>query len=158
MDAYLSLVKLEFWHWWAIALIFVVVEALSPSGAMAALAVAAAIVGAIFMLEPEMEAMTQLGIFFGLSVVLFLMFHFFLKDLVAQSKKDKASAQALIGKQYTLTSSVRNGFGELVIDGERWSLKGPDIDKGTEVRIIGLDSKMLVVAPVGKTYKSGGVS
>lgn len=140
---------LEFWHWWAIALILVVVEALSPSGFFAGMAMAAALTGAAYLAFPEMGLLEQFGIFGVLSFLFYFLFNYLLAKLgIGQGKKPAELAQEFMGKDFELGMAIKNGYGELEINGVNWSLKGPDVPSGSTVRVIGLDGDMLVVLPV----------
>jgi len=143
-------IQIEFWHWWVLALCFVVFEAMIPSGVFFSLAIAAGALGAIVMQYPYLEISPQLGIFATIAMTLTL--------IIAHRKRAQyqkaleegtaAPAQTMLGKEFELTSPIQNGFGEIELDGQHWSLKGPSIKTGVLVRVLRLDGEMLMVMPV----------
>jgi len=142
-------IQIEFWHWWVLALCFVVLEAMIPSGVFFAMTIAAAVLGAVIMQFPYLEVSPQLGIFATITMTLTL--------IIARRKRaqyqaalaqGESPAQLMIGKEFELNSPIQNGFGEIKLDGQHWSLKGPSIKSGTLVRVLQLDGEMLMVMPV----------
>ncbi len=141
---------LEFWHWWALALILVVVEALVPSGVFVALAVSAGIMGGLFLYLPDLSWQAQLAGFGGIALVLsYPTTYWYRKKLDSHNNMEEIMSH-FIGQDLVLTSAIQNGFGEIELDGRIWSLKGPDIKKGVKVRIVDMDGNMLVVLPYPK--------
>jgi len=139
---------LEFWHWWALALIFVVVEAVMPSGVFMSMALAGGFMGALFLAYPDITWQAQLGGFAAFTMVLSYPTTYFYRKKLGSHDDFRSVAAKLIGEEIELTMPVQNGFGEIEVDGTIWSLKGPDIKKGERARIIGTDGDMLVVRPV----------
>jgi len=142
-------IQVEFWHWWVLALCFVVFEAMIPSGVFFSMTIAAGVLGAIIMQYPYLELSPQLGIFATISMTITL--------IIARRKRAQyleaaeqgdSPAQLMIGKEFELSSPIQNGFGEIQLDGQHWSLKGPNIKTGTLVRVLQLDGEMLMIMPV----------
>ncbi|MDH3326544.1 MAG: NfeD family protein [Gammaproteobacteria bacterium] len=140
---------LEFWHWWALALIFVVVEALLLSGAFAAFAAAGLIAGSALYFYPELDWKLQLVIFATSTAILFFLIRVLFSDWLNQNAEDNASTSEMIGKEFVLKLPIQNGFGEIEIDGKNWAIKGADQKTGTTVKVIGVDSYFLSVYPIG---------
>ncbi|MDX1811972.1 MAG: NfeD family protein [Gammaproteobacteria bacterium] len=139
---------LEFWHWWALALCFVVIEAIYPSGVFMAMALAGGFMGALYWYYPELTVPAQLGGFGAFTMVLsYITTYFYRKKLGSHDDVRSIAAQHM-GKEITLTMPVQNGFGEVELDGTIWELKGPDIKKGEKAKIIGIDHHALVVRPL----------
>lgn len=144
--------ELLFWHWWAIALILVVAEAMTPSGVFAGMALSAGLVGAVALVYPEMHWEPQVSIF-GIGAVIFTIvwrFVFNVKNREESEYATRAKAKTYIGKEFDLVMPLQNGFGEIEMDGIHWELKGPDCKSGTRVRVVNLDGTILVVYPVPK--------
>ncbi len=144
--------QLLHWHWWVIGLVLVVIEALLPSGMWAAMAMAAISTGAAAWLIEGLAWQFQLGIFCTLLLIFIVVISIVKKRLPGRSEKegsaDSPKAKAYIGKDITLTGPIKNGFGEVQMDEIWWSIKGPDLKKGTKVRVIGTDAGMLSVLPL----------
>ncbi len=140
--------ELEFWHWWAIALMLVVAEALSPSGIFGGMAVAAALLGAIFLANPEMHWKVQLGLFGLLTLILSGGWYFMQRKASGTARATRQKAKGYIGRELVLSQPIQNGFSELEIDGICWELKGPTLKAGTKVRVVAVDGDILVVRPL----------
>lgn len=141
------------WFWYAIALILVVFEGMRPSGLFASMAVTAGILGGIVTGYPELSWQQQLGIYAAMTLVL----SFITMKLVARFRKNHdegPESTSMIGKEFQLTFPIQNSFGEIELDGLFWSLKGPDMKKGTLVRVVGVDGEMLAVMPVSALSSS----
>jgi len=151
----LQQLELLFWHWWALALIFVVLEALIPSGIYVGLAVSGAITGAIKLNYPELAWEPQLGIFASIAVVITLVWRklFKVSESENQDIATKSKAKAQIGKEFVLRLPLQNGFGEAELDEISWELKGPDTKAGRTVRVVGVDGCILVVYPLPEKKK-----
>ena len=138
---------LEFWHWWVLALIFVVVEALMVSGVFAAFAIAGLITGIASNMYPALEWQAQLGIFATTTIIFQFLVRLFFSKKLDEAAGDELTSSAMIGKELILKSPIQNGFGEIEIDGVNWAIKGPDQKKGTLVKVIGVDGNFLAVYP-----------
>lgn len=139
---------LEFWHWWALALIFVVVEAIMPSGVFMSMALAGGAMGALFLMYPDITWQAQLGGFAAFTMALSYPMTYLYRRKLGSHNSVRSAAAHLMGEEIELTMPIQNGFGEIDIDGTIWGLKGPEIKKGSRVRIIGIDGDMLVVRPL----------
>ncbi|MDH5299938.1 MAG: NfeD family protein [Gammaproteobacteria bacterium] len=143
------------WHWWAIALIFVVLEALIPSGIFVGIAVSGAITGAIKINFPALSWEAQLGIFATITVVVTFIWRKIFKVSEAENQDiaTKGKARAQVGKEFVLKLPLQNGFGEAELDDISWELKGPDTKAGKRVRVVGVDGSILVVYPLPEKKK-----
>ena len=144
----IQLFELEFWHWWAIALILVVVEALVPMGIFGGMAIASAITGALFLAFPELHWKPQLAIFAALTTVFSGAWYMLLRKSSSAAYSTRQKAKEYIGRDLVLTQPLQNGFSELELDGICWELKGPNLRAGAKVRVVGVEGDILVVYPV----------
>jgi len=140
------------WLWYAIALVLVVFEGMRPSGLFAAMAVTAGILGGLVTAYPELTWQQQLGIYAASTMVLSFIF---IKIVAAIRKNDDDTPESktMIGEEFALSHSIQNNFGEIELDGVFWSLKGPDMEKGSYVRVVGVDGQMLAVMPISALSK-----
>lgn len=142
------IIQVEFWHWWVLALCFVVIEGMIPSGVFISMGIAGSILGAILMKYPYLEVTLQLGIFGSITMVLtFIFAQYKRKQYLEEVANGKIPASNMLGKELKLKLPIQNGFGEIEINGYHWSLKGPDTPAGTLVKVIQLDGEMLLVYP-----------
>ncbi len=141
---------LEFWHWWALALIFVVIEALILSGVFVSLAIAGLFTGMASNSYPELDWRMQLVIFSAITATSLVIIRALFADWLNKNAEEHNSSSEMIGKDLILTLPIQNGFGEINIDGKNWAIKGPELKPGTKVRVIGIDSYFLKVHPVSQ--------
>ena len=141
-------IEVEFWHWWVLALCFVVIEAMKPVLVFAAMGIAAGILGGLLMMYPYMEIRQQLGIFGAFTMVAILISaRYKRKQYQEEFANGETLAQEMIGREFKLKYAVQNGFGEINLDDQHWSLKGPPMPPGTLVKVVRLDGDMLLVFP-----------
>ena len=142
--------ELLFWHWWALGLVLVVMEALTPSGIFAGMAVSAGATGAVSLANEELAWEPQVAIFAVITVLITFAWRKILGVSASEGEEfsTRAKAKKLVGTEFELTLPLQNGFGEALVDGINWELKGPDSKKGSRVRIIGIDGNILVVYPL----------
>ena len=140
--------QLESWHWWALGLIAVVLEAMLPTGLFAGMAIAALFVGFVLSLVPELSVPLQLVMMtVGTLGLQALIRKFFYRKTADDDIPIEERARDIMGKEYELQMAIQNNFSELEIDGVHWEIKGRDQKEGTHIRVIGLDGHMLVVIP-----------
>jgi len=143
------IIQVEFWHWWVLALCFIVIEAMIPSGVFAGMTLAGAALGALMFSNPHLPITVQLGIFGTITmVVAYSIAYFRRKKNMAAAVEGQVSADEMMGKEFELKFPIQNGFGDIELDGQHWSIKGPDAIAGTLVRVVKLDGEMLLVYPV----------
>lgn len=148
--------QLLHWHWWVLGLVMVVIEAMIPSGLWAAMAGAAIIVGAAAWMIEGLSWQFQLGLFSSLLLIFMFIISKIKKRIPTENldgSADSPKARAYIGRDIILTGAIQNGFGEVEMDDIWWSIKGPDLKKGTKVRVIGTDAGMLSVLPITQKDK-----
>jgi membrane protein implicated in regulation of membrane protease activity len=142
--------EMLFWHWWALGLVLVVMEALTPSGVFAGMAVSAGATGAITLSNEELAWEPQLAIFAVITVIITFAWRKILGVSASEEAEfsTRSKAKALVGTEFELALPLQNGFGEALVDDVNWELKGPDTKKGNRVRVIGIDGSILVVYPL----------
>jgi len=141
--------KLLFWHWWVLTLIFMVIEAIAPSGLFAAMTLGSLITGGVAWANPEMAWGLQLVLFGTITAVVFLPLSAFLKKKQRLAGvTDEDTLTNYLGNELVLTSAMMNGFSEIELDGEIRMLKGPEMKVGTKVKVVGTDGDILVVYPL----------
>jgi membrane protein implicated in regulation of membrane protease activity len=53
--------------------------------------------------------------------------------------------QQYTGRIFTLDHPIVNGVGKIDVDDSTWRVKGPDLEAGTRVRVVGVDGVVFVV-------------
>uniref|UniRef100_UPI0035CBADFF NfeD family protein n=1 Tax=uncultured Sphingomonas sp. TaxID=158754 RepID=UPI0035CBADFF len=135
--------------WLAAALGLVIAELLVPGFFLIFLGAAAAVVGVLVLIAPELPILVQAVVFAALTA-----------GAVAAGKRwyrgsDRTSsdpllndrAARLIGKRVEVCEAIVDGEGRVKVGDGAWNAVGPDAAVGTSVRIVGADGSVLRVEP-----------
>jgi membrane protein implicated in regulation of membrane protease activity len=135
--------------WACLALLLIAAEVLAPGVFMLWLGVAAAAVFAIVLLIPGIPPLVQAIAFVLLSFGLIAVYRQFFRHSDKQSDQPllNRKAEQLIGKVLPLHQAIVNGQGRVKLGDALWTVEGPDLPQGTQVRVIGATSMTLKVDP-----------
>jgi len=138
---------LEPWHWWVLAIVLLILEALAPGAAFMWIGVAAGIVGVVFWVVP-ISWETQFTLFAALSVLSIVGWLLYRqRHPVAQSPLPMLNRrmERYVGTVLTLDNPIVNGTGQVHMKDTLWTVKGPDLPAGSKVRVVGYDGPVLKV-------------
>ncbi len=152
MEEFLPILEgVQAWHWWALAAILVAAEMLSPTFYFLWPGIAAAIVGLILTVAPDISSDTQIIIFAVLAVVTTVAW----KQFAPESWMSTAPVGTLnqraaqyLGRRAKATGDFAGGRGAILLDDTRWSavtVDGSDPANGETVEIVGADGAVLRV-------------
>ncbi len=138
-----------YWQWWVLAGVLLIVEVLAPGTFFLWLAVSAAAVGLLVWLVPTTSIEAAWSIFAVLGVISVVMVLKFRKP----PKEDAANklnkrGQEYVGRVFELTEPIHNGKGKLKIGDTLWSVSGPDLPTGTQVKVAAVEAGELKVEGV----------
>jgi hypothetical protein len=136
----------EPWHWFAAALIFMMIELAMPGFIMIWFGVAAASVGLILLMMP-LSAQVQLAIWAALSIASIIVWRIWRKKNPAENPDLSLNRRqdAYIGRSFSLSEASDNGYGKVKVDDSIWKVRlEEDLKKGTKVRITGTDGAILI--------------
>lgn len=126
-----------FWHWWALSLIFLVIEVLVPSFFFLWLAAAGLITGIIVWLF-LITFNAQLFVFSVFAIAAIVLW-----KIVGHKKTQKTDhpllnkrGQQYIGRTFNLYEAIENGQGKIKVDDSIWTVNGEDCTVATKVRVI----------------------
>jgi membrane protein implicated in regulation of membrane protease activity len=126
-----------FWHWWALSLIFLVIEVLVPSFFFLWLAAAGFTTGVVVWLF-SIALNTQLFVFSVLAIAAIGLW-----KIVGHKKLQKTDhpllnkrGQQYIGRKFNLYEAIENGQGKIKVDDSIWTVHGEDCTVATKVRVI----------------------
>lgn len=139
--------QLEFWHWWVLAAVLIALEVLAPSTVLLWPGIAAAIVGVVLLISPDIGWQAQVLLFAVLSVVSLGLWLGVLRSRFVDSTESKLNRRGAeyIGREYVLTEPIVAGAGSLNIDDTKWRVAGEDLDAGIRVRVVEMDGAVLKV-------------
>jgi len=141
--------RFEVIAWGCLALLLIAAETLAPGVFMLWLGVAAGIVFAIVLVFPGIPLLWQTVGFVLFSFALIPAYRYFFRMHDRQSDQPllNRKAEQLIGKVLPLHQAIVNGQGRVKIGDALWTVEGPDMPQGTQVRVIGATSMILKVDP-----------
>ncbi len=135
----------EFWHWWMLAAVLLIVETLSPTFFTLWIAIAATITGFVLYMMPQIEWQYQVLLFAILSVVSIVAWRAYhiKKPVTSDQPLLNRRGEQYIGRIVTMDRPVIDGYGKVQIDDLIWKIKGEDCPAGTKVKIVGIDNIVL---------------
>ena len=138
------------WHWFLLAVALIILEALTPIAFFMWLAVAAAVVGLVLLVLPDMAWQAQLVLFAFASVMSLVLGRRYLKRHPIRTDEPTLNKRGhqYIGRVFTLDQPIVNGAGKLRVDDTIWKIGGRDCVEGTRVRVTDVDGVVLLVAPM----------
>ena len=138
---------LSFWDWLALGTILLILEVFGAGGYLLWVGMAAAIVGVLTFLIPDLSWEVQLLLFGLLSVLTAL--YWWKRQRSAASASDQPTlnlrGQELIGKTFVVHEAIVGGRGKIKVADGVWMAKGPDTPAGSRVRVIGQEGVVIQV-------------
>jgi membrane protein implicated in regulation of membrane protease activity len=140
----------EFWHWWALGGVLLIVEALVAGFVFLWLGIAAGLVGALLWLWPGIGPNLQVLTFALLSVASVVGWRRWRNAHPAQSDQPNLNRRGAqyVGRQVALAEPIINGRGRVKLGDAGWAVAGPDLPAGATVEVVGADGTVLEVRPV----------
>lgn len=155
MDEFVAwLWDIEFWHWWALAVVLIAIEVFAPSTLLIWPAASAAAIGALLLFAPDLDWRYQMLSFAVLALVTTLVwFRYWVRRHPIESDHPTLNVRgkALTGRRVLLDAASEAGRGRLHLDDTTWSYTtadGADLAAGTPVEIVGSDGNLLTVRTV----------
>lgn len=130
---------INFWNWWVLALILLVVELLAPGFFFLWMAFAGLVTGCVLLLLPFISFELQLSFFSVLSVVAISAWKFYGKKHPISSDHPLLNKRGdqYLGRVFSLYKPIENGEGKIKVDDSIWKVHGQDCDINTKVKVIG---------------------
>jgi membrane protein implicated in regulation of membrane protease activity len=141
---------IEFWYWWVLAFVLLILEMLTPGFFFMWLAVSGFITGLLVWLFPALSINMQVLLFSVFSVLAITAWRFYGKKLslaTDQPLLNKRGAQ-YIGRVFNLHEPIENGQGKIKVDDTIWKVQGEDCDIHTKVKVTGIRGTVFDVEKV----------
>ncbi len=131
----------SYWHWWVLGVLLVILEIISPAIFFLWMGVSAGVVGLLVLLLPDIGWEIQVILFSAFSVASVALWRYYLKSHPTESDQPKLNrrGEQYVGRAFTLSEPIVNGFGKIRVDDTTWKITGDDCPVGTQVRVIGVD-------------------
>jgi membrane protein implicated in regulation of membrane protease activity len=140
----------SYWHWWVLAVVFIILEIISPAIFFLWMGIAAGVVGLLVLILPGMAWELQVVLFAAFSVVSVVLGRRYLSKHPIESDQPQLNrrGEQYIGRTFTLTEPIVNGQGKIRVDDSIWKITGDDCTEGTKVEVIGVNGVILKVSAV----------
>lgn len=145
MEALLQ--QLQYWHWWVLALLLLILEVFAPGVVFLWIGLAAATVGLLFYLVPSLDWQSQLLAFAVLGLASVALGRWWLSRHPIQSDEPQLNrrGEQYVGRVFTLDEPITNGVGKVRVDDTTWKIEGPDLPAGEKIRVTAVDGVVLRV-------------
>ena len=145
MIAYLQ--HLSFWDWLAFGTVLLIFEVFGAGGYLLWIGVAAAFVGVLTYLFPELPWVWQFFLFAVLSVATAVFWWQRQRSAAKPSAQPGLNqrGQEFIGRTFTLHEAIVGGRGKIKAGDSLWLVTGPELPAGSTIRVIGQDGVLLRV-------------
>jgi inner membrane protein len=134
--------------WWVLALGLLGAEMMMPGYFMLWIGIAAAVMGAILVVAPDLSFLSQAAIFMLLALVSCYCYWRFVRR-IADEPSDlpllNRRGEQLIGRRFVLDSAIVNGQGKARVNDSLWVVEGPELPVGTAIEVIAVDGSTLKV-------------
>lgn len=133
------------WIWLAVAVIFLIMELLSPTFIFVVFVIGALVAGAFSYFYPD-SVYWQLGIFIIVAIAL-LPFSRMLAKKITKDSAQKSNVDALIGKAAIVTKAIDKDLGgQIQVEGEVWSATAEEnITVSEKVEVVAITGNRLQV-------------
>jgi hypothetical protein len=144
--------QLDFWHWWVLGIILIILELFAPGAFFLWMGIAAGLVGLVLVLVPGMAWQYQLIVFAVVSVVSIVAWRSYLNRHPTQTDRPALNmrGEQYVGRVFTLSEPIVNGAGKIKVDDSMWKIEGEDCNAGTRVKVIRTEGAVLKVEIAGK--------
>lgn len=138
------------WNWLILAALLLALEVTLPGVFFMWFGLAAAVT-ALIAFAFDVSWQWQLVWFCFLSLAAVAAALKYLRRHPLESDRPLLNERAVqhVGQSYNLVDPIVNGRGSVKIGDSIWRVEGPDLPKGTRVRVLGADGALLKVAPDG---------
>lgn len=141
---------LSFWDWLAFGTVLLILEVFGAGGYLLWIGMAAASVGVLTYLLPELPWTWQFLAFALLSVLTAVFW--WQRQRSAGRPSDAPGlnnrGSELVGRHFVLHEAIAGGRGKIRAGDSLWLVSGPELPVGTEVRVTGQDGVILRVEPL----------
>ena len=136
-----------YWHWWVVAVAFIILEVFSPGVFFIWMGVGAGVVGLVLWIWPGLDWAWQMILFAVVSVTSVLVWRQVLERRPTRTDQPRLNrrGEQYVGRLFTLDEPVVNGLGRIRVDDSTWKIEGRDCPAGTRVRVTGVDGVVLKV-------------
>ncbi|MEZ5775360.1 MAG: NfeD family protein [Hyphomicrobiaceae bacterium] len=136
------------WAWLGAGLLLLILEAIVPGVFLLWFGFAAAVVGAVVLMF-DISLPWQLALFGAAAIASLVLAKLVFRygETVSDDGGMNVRSAGYVGKIYVVEQPISNGRGKIRIGDSLWIAEGPDLDKGTRVRVTAVHGTVLKVEP-----------
>lgn len=142
-----------YWHWWLVAVVLFIIELVVPGTFFLWMGVSALFVGALALVFPDLAISIELIVFAVFSVVSVIAWRSYQRKNPSTTNHPTLNrrGEEFLGRTITLVQPLVDGRGKEKVGATLWTLQGQgalqnsDSPAGTKVKIVGMDSAVLLV-------------
>lgn len=143
--------NLSFWDWLAFGTVLLILEVFGAGGYLLWIGLAAAAVGLLTYLLPDLPWAWQ---FFAFALLSLLTAVFWWRRQRSAAKPSDVPGlnrrgSEFLGRNFVLHEAIVGGRGKIKAGDTLWLVTGPELPAGREVRVIGQDGVLLKVEAAG---------
>ncbi|HEX3894752.1 MAG TPA: NfeD family protein [Rudaea sp.] len=134
--------------WWLLALLLIGAEILAPGFFMLWIGVAAAVMGVVLLVLPDLSFPMQVVVFVVLSLASCFLYWKFIRharDARTDQPLLNRRAEQYVGRRYVLDSAIVNGHGKARVGDSLWLVEGPELPAGSPIEVVSVDGTTLKV-------------
>lgn len=142
--------QLDFWHWWVIGIILIILELFMPGAFFLWMGIAAGLVGMVLVIAPGIGWEYQFIIFAVVSVVSIIAWRAYLNKHPIPTDRPTLNmrGEQYVGRVFTLSEPIVNGVGKIKVDDTMWKIEGNDCAAGSRVKVRKTDGAVLRVETI----------
>lgn len=137
--------------WWLAALVLIAAEIVAPGYFLLWIGLAAALMGLLTLLFPNLAPLVQAIAFALLALATCLVYWKFIRP-AAERRDDQPllnrKGERMLGRQLIVAEAIVNGRGKVKVGDTVWLAEGPDVPVGTVVEVIGISGTTLKVRSI----------
>jgi inner membrane protein len=134
--------------WWLLALVLIGAELAVPGYFMLWIGVAAAVMGLIVLIVPDLGALGQAVAFAVLAFISCVIYWKFVRRELGKASDQpllNRRAAQFVGRRYVLDSPIVNGQGKARVGDSVWLVEGPELPAGSPIEVVAVSGTTLKV-------------
>ena len=140
---------LSFWDWLALGTVLLILEVFGAGGYLLWTGIAAALVGVLMYLFPELPWAWQFLLFGCLSILTAVLW--WQRQKAAAKPSDQPGlnqrGSEFVGRTFALHEAIVGGRGKIKAGDTVWIVSGNDLPAGSQIRVTGQEGVLLKVEP-----------
>ena len=142
---------MEFWHWLIFGVVFLVLEIIAPGAIFMWFGFSGLLTGLVLWLFPGMSIGLQILLFSVsavLSIIAWKAYHLNKPEPESPDPELNNRLSVFIGQEHILKNPIVDGKSRIQLGDGTWTIRGPDLPKGSRIKIVDVKGIQLLVEPI----------